>query len=152
YSISLEKRGRLAAPMLLAAVLTPAVLIFAGSMDRRFGLDNQLAWFAFASVVTVSVSAGVYFVIRKAFPGTHPLLAVSLVGTVACVLWDPRWSLLSGLFGYTPSQSSAEAVGAFVAYLTGIVAFSRGSTGAAAWFGRFAIAGGLVSGFFGVRG
>ena len=149
YSISLEKRGRLAAAMLLAAGLTPAVLIFAGSMDRRFGLDNQLAWFAVASVVTVSASAGVYFVIRKAFPGTHPLLAVSLVGTVACVLWDPKWSLLSGLFGYNTSQSSPEAVGAFVAYLTGVVAFSRGSTAAAAWFGRFAIAGVLALGLVG---
>ncbi|MHB8637846.1 MAG: hypothetical protein ACYC96_15385 [Fimbriimonadaceae bacterium] len=150
HSIAQEKRVAPAAALLALAGLSPAILILAGCLERRYGLDYQAVWIGLASVSAAGASAGLYAVVRRAFPGAHPLLAPSLVGLVACVVGDPTWSLMSGLFGYNTSQTSPEGIGAFVAYLTGVVAFSRGATAAAAWFGRAAIAATLILGLVGV--
>jgi hypothetical protein len=100
-------------------------------------------------LTVLGASAALYLFVKRVFPGAHALLAASFVGLFACVVADPKWSFLSGLFGYNTSLSSPEAIGAFVAYLTGVVAFSRGSSAPAAWFGRASVCAVLALGLVG---
>ncbi|HLK13475.1 MAG TPA: hypothetical protein VKT78_01610, partial [Fimbriimonadaceae bacterium] len=149
YAISLEKRGALAAALLVAASLVPATLLMAGSLDRRFGLDYDPGWILLAWALLTAATGAVQALSRVAFPGTHSLFAPALVGLLAMVFGDPKWSILSGLFGYNGTASSPEAAGALLAYLTGVVAFSRRSNLAAAWLGRAAVAATLAVGLVG---
>lgn len=149
WAISQERRSKLAAGALIVAGLAPAVLLVCGSLDRSLGLD--LHWLSVILALAISGAAlGVlWLAVGSFFPGSHPLLAPSLVGLVASAACDPKWSLLSGLFGYNANQYSPEAAGALVAYLTAVLAFSRGSSGAALWFGRACAAGVLAAGLIG---
>jgi hypothetical protein len=148
YSIMLEERAPLAATLLMSAGLTPAVLLLLGALERRFGLDNGVGLLLLECVIIGVGLASIHGIVKRLFPGAHPLLACSLIGLVTCLAGDAKWSYLSGIFGYNTSTFSPEAIGTVVAYLTAVVAFSRGAGALAAWFGRAVVLTVLAVGWY----
>ncbi len=130
-----EDRGPFVSELLVLVVLSPAALVILGTASRFGGLEAWPFWLLLSMGATYAASLLVGLGVRRSAPDAHPLLASCLVGLAVFVISDPLWSDLSGRFGTLETDVPGLALGAFVGYLAGTMAFAPGR-----WMGR-AIAG-----------
>jgi hypothetical protein len=135
YLISIEERARFAGIAVKYLALTPAAILVAGRITGLVGIS-------YSSVALLAAWAGLVLgtqilgaLLGIAFPRTHPMLGIAILGFAATAASNPMWSAYSNVLGQNVLPVSPEAVGAFFAYLVGVCAFSRGA-GPAPWIGR----------------
>lgn len=121
-----EDRGPFVSQMLVLAALSPASSVLAGSAARAVGLEAWPVLLVFATAGTYGASLLAGYVVRRTAPEAHPLWPVCLVGLLSLVLFDPLWSELSGRFAGFDVDVPGLALGAFVGYLAGAMAFAPG--------------------------
>jgi hypothetical protein len=135
YLISIEERAHFAGITVKYLALTPAAILLAGRITGSVGVSfaTLALLLAFAAVILSSLILGI--LLRHAFPASHQMLAVAVVGFVAAAASPPLWGAYSNVLVSNVLPVSPEAVGACFAYLTAACAFSRGPD-LARWIGR----------------
>lgn len=135
YLISIEERSRLASTVLKYLTLLPASILLAGRVTAAFGPSGFVIWLLGCFLVLVVTAQVLGVAVGKAFPGTHEMFAMMIVGFTATAASAPLWSLYSNVLGANPLPLSPEAAGALFGYLVGVCALGRGA-GPARWIGR----------------
>ena len=136
-----EDRGPFVSELLVLLALSPASIVLAGAGARLGGLEAWPILLVLAGLALYAASLLGGLIVRQTMPDAHPLFAPCAVGLVAMLLCDPLWSDFSGRFARLDLDVPGDALGAFLAYLAGVVAFARGR-----WLGRAVVAAILLAG------
>ncbi|GEM_PF-2798893 len=139
-----EDRGPFVSEMLVLVALSPAALVVSGAGAAGGGLEAWPIVLPLSLIGLYGASWGLTLILRRNVPEAHPLWAPCGIGLLCLVLGDPLWSDFSGRFGPVDLDVPGLALGAFLAYLTGVAAFTRGR-----WLGRATVAALLLWGVTG---
>lgn len=128
-----EDRGPFVSELLVWVALSPAAIVLTGAAGRLGGLEAWPIVLALTSVGLYGASLLLGLATRRL--EAHPLWASCAVGFLAMAFCDPLWSDFSGRFGPLDLDVPGEALGAFAAYLTGVIVLAPGR-----WPGRALVA------------
>jgi hypothetical protein len=144
YCVTYEQQGRLAALLLRPVLLLPAWAIVTGGVARVIGPEFWVPAMLLAALVLAFMLAAVGLLGRWIWVGAHPLLPIALVGATVLMAFDPVWSFFSNAFWGAAYRVSPHALGALIAYLVGVAAWSKGAGTLGVWIGRAVPAGALL--------
>lgn len=134
YSIVKELKGPISAILTIACGMAPVVFMVTDNLCRFYGLGNWWLLLGGSSAGMATAGFLLYSALRKPFSGVHPLFWTCLVGLIVMIGIDPKWTLYSTVFSINTWAAEGSAIGFLLLFVTGTVAFARGSK--AVWLAR----------------
>lgn len=148
-----ERHSALLPELTLGLMLCPAACVLGGNVAHKVGVASLGPASALSVIGIYSVSKCGQWALGRWVPHVHRLLAPAIVCCLVMTFANPLWSVLSGEFrtaGSFQGGFPGAAFGCWIASITAVSAFLRGTTLLGEWMARIAALSMSAAGFAGI--